>query len=257
MLVDQEIVTRNFYGINENQDDSRFEVYALGPGFVLVDGQVIDSWEGHLPRLLFFFALDRPVVTRSEICQAFWPVLDSDQAVNVFHVTKRRLHKALDTDVLIHGEGHYHINPEMTIYYDAMDFVTSLIAARDEGNPGRIDAWQRVIDLYRGPFLQGHDDAWILDRRRDFRIGYLEAMTAMAKVWYDRGRHDQSLSLLLRALDEDYSREDIHRDLMQLYTSVGRRSEAAAHYQQFADHLKARGLEPAPDTQTLYAEIIA
>ena len=82
-----------------------------------LDGQAIDSWEGHLPRLLFFFALERPVVTRSEICDAFWPELNNDQAVNVFHVTKRRLHKALEplgVDVLIHEDGYYRVNPALT-----------------------------------------------------------------------------------------------------------------------------------------------
>jgi DNA-binding SARP family transcriptional activator len=132
-----------------------------------------------------------------------------------------------------------------------------LIAARDESNPNRIDAWQRVIDLYRGPFLQGHSDEWILDRRRDFRIGYLDAMMHMAQVWFERERYDQALSLLNKALAEDSSREDIHRELMRLYANVGRRSEAASHFQQLADHLKSKGLSPAEETQALYAEIMA
>src|SRR4029077_14782627 len=85
----------DFYN-NQTESNARVEIFGLGPGTVMLDSEPIDSWEGHLPRLLFFFALDRPVVTRSEICQAFWPELNTDQAVNVFHVTKRRLHKALD-----------------------------------------------------------------------------------------------------------------------------------------------------------------
>lgn len=133
ILHDDHLVSRDFYGM-KSEGDTRLEVYALGPGYVLLNGQPIDTWEGHLPRLLFFFALDRPVVTRSEICQAFWPDLDNDQAVNVFHVTKRRLHKALDFDVLVHDGGYYRVNPEISIYYDIMQFVGALVEGRSPGD---------------------------------------------------------------------------------------------------------------------------
>ena len=131
LLKDDTLITDNLYELTRG-GDKVLEVYALGPGFVLMNGKPIETWEGHLPRLLFFFTLDRPVVTRSEICQAFWPDLETDQAVNVFHVTKRRLHKALDMDVLVHDDGYYRVNPEFGIQYDVMNFVTTLMNGRDE-----------------------------------------------------------------------------------------------------------------------------
>jgi DNA-binding SARP family transcriptional activator len=256
MLQDDQLITQNFYGIEHDEGVSKLEVYALGPGFVLMNGQPIDTWEGHLPRLLFFFALDRPIVTRSEICQAFWPELDDDQAVNVFHVTKRRLHKALDMDVLVHEGGYYRVNPDMAIYYDATDFVTSLIGARGESDPNLVADWQRAADLYRGPFLQGHNDAWIVDRRRDFCAGYLEALSHIAHFWLEQGRREHALSLFQRALVEDFAREDIHRQLMKLYAQLGRRSEVAAHYQRLFEDFKKAGKSPSSETQAVYAEIM-
>lgn len=256
LLQDDDIITTDFYNL-PHDGDNQLEVYALGPGFVLMNGKIIDAWEGHLPRLLFFFALDRPVITRSEICEAFWPELDTDQAVNVFHVTKRRLHKALDTDVLVHDEGYYHINPELGVHYDVLDFVTSVVDGRDQTNENRMASWQRAIDLYRGPFLQGHNDPWILDRRRDFRAGYLEALMSMAQVRLAEGRQEHALGLLQRALAEDNSHEPLHREIMRLYTSLGRRSEAAAHYQRFVEDLRRTQREPSTETQSLYSEIMA
>jgi DNA-binding SARP family transcriptional activator len=256
LLQDGELIRRDFYDI-ETEGKNKLEVFALGPGYILMNGKPIDTWEGHLPRLLFFFALDRPSITRSEICQAFWPELDTDQAVNVFHVTKRRLHKALDMDVLVHDDGYYHINPELAIHYDVMDFVGALMDGRIEDNPERVTAWQKAIDLYRGPFLQGHSDSWILERRQDFQIGYLEALTEMAHVRLEQERPEHALGLLQRALAENNSREDIHRDIMKLYTHLGRRSEAAAHYQRLVEELAKENREPAPQTRSLYEEIMA
>ncbi|NDJ62028.1 MAG: hypothetical protein GYB67_12930 [Chloroflexi bacterium] len=255
LLEDETLIQENFYDI-EGSGTQSLEVYALGPGFVLLNDKPIDTWEGHLPRLLFFFALDRPVITRSEICQAFWPELDTDQAVNVFHVTKRRLHKALEMDVLVHDEGYYRVNPDLDVHYDVMNFVSYLMRGRDENNPERIAAWQRAIDVYRGPFLQGHTDRWIADRRADFQTGYLEALTEMAHYRLNEERPEQALVLYQKALVEDNSREELHQEIMRLYTQLGRRSEAAAHYHRLQESFQENGHEISPETQSLYAQIM-
>src|SRR5262249_44031799 len=133
MLRDEGVVAEDFYQ-NQAKDQARVEIFGLGPGTVAVDGAPVDNWEGHLPRLLFFFSLDRPIVTRSEICQAFGRKLTTEQAVNVFHVTKRRLHKAIESlgvDVLIHDDGSYRVNPDLSIHYDVTDFVSALVQARN------------------------------------------------------------------------------------------------------------------------------
>jgi DNA-binding SARP family transcriptional activator len=256
ILHDEQVVESNFYDLRRD-GATRLEVYALGPGYVLLNGRQIDTWEGHLPRLLFFFALDRPVVTRSEICQAFWPDLDNDQAVNVFHVTKRRLHKALDFDVLVHEGGYYRVNPEVAIYYDVMEFVGALVQGRSPEVQDKSAVWQQAIDLYRGPFLQGHSDKWIVERRADYQQGYLEALSEMARIRLEEGRQENALGLLLRAVGENDRYEPIHRQIMQLYASLGRRSEAAAHYQKLAEQLKLDGREPESETRALYASIMS
>jgi two-component SAPR family response regulator len=256
ILLDDEMITEDFYGIR-SEGAQKLQVYALGPGVVLLNDAPIDNWEGHLPRLLFFFALDRSVITRSEICQAFWPDLDTDQAVNVFHVTKRRLHKALNMDVLVHDNGYYRVNPQMDVHYDVMDFVTLLVNARNPEAKNRMALWQRATEIYRGPFLQGHNDQWIARRRVDFRAGYLEALTQMAHVRLSEGRQELALGLLQKALMEDMTREDLHREVMRLFTSMGRRSEAAAHYKRLTEDLRKLNFQVSEETEALYAEIMA
>ncbi|HMM26941.1 MAG TPA: BTAD domain-containing putative transcriptional regulator [Aggregatilineaceae bacterium] len=256
ILLDDQVVASDFYGMKA-EGPNRLEVYALGPGYVLLNGEPVETWEGHLPRLLFFFALDRPVVTRSEICQAFWPDLENDQAVNVFHVTKRRLHKALDFDVLVHEDGYYRVNPDVSIYYDIMAFVGALVQGRAPETEDKTARWQEAIDLYRGPFLQGHSDKWIVERRRDYQTGYLEALGQMARIRLEEGRQENALNLLQKASSENDRYEPIHRQIMQLYADLGRRSEAAAHYQRLVDRLKGEGAVPEKETQELYAAIMS
>jgi DNA-binding SARP family transcriptional activator len=257
LLEDERLIKSNFYEM-EDRGKTKLDVFALGQGHVLMNGAEINTWEGHLPRLLFFFALDRPIVTRSEICKAFWPELEMEQAVNVFHVTKRRLHKALDVDVLVHEDTHYCINPDFAVRYDVMELATALLEARNEtASKKRLAALQRAIDLYRGPFLQGHTDRWILDRRNEFRAGYFEALTEMAHIRLAEERYEHALGLFQRALAEDFTRENIHRDIMQLYAKLGRRSEAAAHYQRLVEEQKKSGRSLEPETEAVHRDIMS
>lgn len=256
IMEDDHVIRENFYGAVA-ADGDHLEIFALGPGFVLLNNQPIDTWEGHLPRLLFFFVLDRPVITRSDICHAFWPELDIEQAVNVFHVTKRRLHKALNMDVLIHEDGYYRINPHLNIDYDVTDFVTHLAQARNPANTHSIDDWRRASELYRGPFLQGHDDKWIVSRRRDFQQGYLEALTHMAQTCLDEQRPEQALALIRRAIQHDTSREDLHHQIMKLYQLLGRHVEAAMHYHGLLDQAEKSNIVVGDSIKRLYQEMVS
>ncbi len=256
LLLDGDLVERDFYQ-NYRGENYRLQVFALGPSNVILDNKTVESWEGHLPRLLFFFALDRPIVTRSEICHAFWPELDTDQAVNVFHVTKRRLHKALGLDVLMHNENYYQIDPALGVYYDVLAFVETLMQGRNPNTSSQFDAWQEASRLYRGPFLQGHNEPWIDKRRAAFRVGYLEALTNMATTWIERDKKEMALRLYRQALDEDFSKEEVHRKMMSLYANMGRRAEAVSHFQQIERFFNDQGLKISPETLQLFNDIKA
>jgi len=79
-------------------------------------------------------------------------------------------------------------------------------------------------------------------------------VTNLAHERLSQGRREHALSLFQKALTENNHRQDIHREVMQLFASMGRRSEAAAHYK---DLQEIEGLEIEPDTETLYNEIMA
>ncbi len=256
VLRDAKLLPTGFYS-EQFSENPNVEVYALGPGYVMLNGQHIASWEGHLPRLLFFFVLDRPMCTRADICQAFWPELSVDQAVNVFHVTKRRLHKALGYDIVLYENGHYRVNPQLNVQYDVLEFVSSLVEARSRQGVEAESHWQHAIDMYRGHFLQGHDDPWVVARRNDFHEGYLEALTELARIRENEGKTENALGLFLRALSEAYNREDLHREVLQLYGKLGRRSEAAEHYRKLEVDLRDKySIEPSPETQAIYREVV-
>ncbi|NJL93711.1 MAG: hypothetical protein HC915_08240 [Anaerolineae bacterium] len=256
LLRDTEVTLHDPFRTQTQEALAHLSIQGLGIENVTKDDQLVENWEGHLPRLLLVFALERPVVTRAEICQAFWLELDSDQAVNVFHVTKRRLHKALDFDVLVHQDGYYQVNPRVVVDYDIHQFVEALLEARSVPPEAAETAWQRVVELYSGPFLQNHNEAWIETQRRAYRAGYLEAMISIARLRLQSERPELALRILLQATTEDAEVEELHREIMRIYAQLGRRSEAAAHYQALVEALRLRRIEPEPETQVLYQSLM-
>jgi two-component system, LytTR family, response regulator len=138
-----------------------------------------------------------------------------------------------------------------------MEFISSLVEARTKGGVEAEPHWQHAIDMYRGHYLHGHDDPWIVTRRADFLEGYLEALAALASIRDEQGKPENALSLLLRALNDAYNREDLHRGVLRLYGKLGRRAEAADHYQKLEHEFREKySIEPAPETQTVYRQAV-
>ncbi|MFQ3645876.1 MAG: BTAD domain-containing putative transcriptional regulator [Anaerolineae bacterium] len=255
ILMDDQCVENNFYEKPNRTPPYVIQAKTLGPGHVYVNDEIIEDWEGHLPRLLLFFALDRPIVTRSEICYAFWPTLDTDQAVNVFHVTKRRLHKAIGHDILVHADVHYQINPDIPIYYDAFEFVEALTEGRNPNTERPIEAWKRAIELYGGPFLHGHDEKWVQERRSAYRVGYIEALMEMADYWIGRERFEMAIRQYELAINAAFDDPLPHMRLIDLYARLGRRSEAVAHYQHVSETFRSDGRQIPASLQMLYGQL--
>ena len=256
ILRDDQLVREDFYS-NRNSEGASLKVLSLGPGYVFLNDYLIDNWEGHLPRLLLFFVMDRPEVTRNQICETFWPDLDIDQAVNVFHVTKRRLHKALGVDILSHDGTYYRIDPGIPFYFDAFEYVESLLTCRHGDPEDAFQLWQSVAKLYRGPFLQGHDDGWIEERRQAYSIANIETLMKIADMWSERGNDELALLTLGKAIDADFSLEAVHLKLLKLYVKLGRRAEAVAHYRELEKWAKSNKNPISRETRHLVSEITA
>lgn len=78
------------------------EVFGQGHGTVKINGCTVHTWDGVLPKNLFFYFIDRGITTRDAIFQSFWPKLPIKEATNVFHVTKRKISEIIGFDLTIY-----------------------------------------------------------------------------------------------------------------------------------------------------------
>jgi DNA-binding SARP family transcriptional activator len=232
------------------------EVSALGTGRVLRDGLPVSDWDGLLPRLLFFFLVDRGMTTRSDIFETFWPNLTVREATNVFHVTKRKISEVLGVDLTVYWSGFYHISEDIELSYDVVQFSemvqSSAIAPADEA----VDLLQKAVWLYRDQFLTSLAMPWIDRRRQELHQTYSEALINLAKFMEKRDLKQEALGMYMQAAASNRQREDVALNSMLLFRELGLHADALRVYDLLHAELRdSLGVAPAPHLQQLAQQI--
>ncbi|MBN1966361.1 MAG: bacterial transcriptional activator domain-containing protein [Anaerolineae bacterium] len=233
------------------------EVYSLGRGYCLVNGVPVTHWEGELPKNLFFFFMDHNLVTRDEIFDVFWPTLSVKEATNVFHVTKRKINERLGYDLTQYASGFYSHSEELNIYYDVASFSKAIEEAMMADEDAQLEFWKQAVQTYRAPFLHRLDMDWADSRRKELREQFAQALIGLGRIHQARNNLDNALTYYQEALIQTPQREDIHRQVMDLYYRQGRMDEAVQQFRALENTLRATlNISPSPETVNLYKLIV-
>jgi two-component SAPR family response regulator len=229
------------------------EVYGFGSGIVQVNGLPVDTWDGPLPRNLFYYFVDHPMVTRDEIFETFWPDLNTKEATNVFHVTKRKISERLGYELTNYSGGFYRPSNEVSLHYDVQHFEENYRLGRGKQDKSNINDWYNVIKLYRSEFLHELDMSWINERRDALRDMYAEALINVARMHQSARDFEKAIHYFLRGLREQPLREDIYRALMTIYHQQGEHRKALELYKTLEEMLYRKlKIKPSSTTIQLY-----
>jgi DNA-binding SARP family transcriptional activator len=237
----------------DGDEKPHLEVYAFGSGEAHVNGIPVTTWDGPLPRNLFYYFVDHPMVTRDEIFETFWPDLSTKDATNVFHVTKRKISERLGFELTSYSGGFYRPSHEVNLHYDVQYFEE---AYKRAGESATIADWMHAVHLYRTEFLHDLDMPWINERRDVLRDMYAEALVNIARIYQGEKDLDQAAHYFLRALGQNPLREDLYRNLMGIYRQQGEHRAAIALYKTLEDVLyRALKIKPSGTTTQLFNTI--
>jgi DNA-binding SARP family transcriptional activator len=218
--------------------------------------------------LAYLASSPRLEATRDEVVEAIWPT-DGEQTIERnFHPTLSHLRRALEggrskdePPSLLLRAGVYRLNPEYDWEVDVLDLVRRVEegkAAQERGDLlAAADLWRGAWSLYRGPFLQGHYEAWVAARREIYQKSYLEMLRELGDVYQRLGRVEEAVDAYRSVLVEDPLQEKVHVSLMQLYAGQGRRDMVRRQYDRLCTMLHEElSVAPMPQTTREYHRLM-
>lgn len=245
-----------------------FRIWVFGSVSIAYGDARAVAVSGRCGSLLAYLALgQRRYFSRSELLANLWPERDACASSGSFNTALWRLRRIVETPPLRHGDlivsdrrGAIGLDGPMEIWLDVAEF-SSLVGPALSKPPERmseadIEALRRGVALYRSDILMDLTDDWALRERERHRRSYLNALWRLMQLarlrhdYADGIRHAQAI------LDHDPLREDVHRELMQLFELNGQRAHALRQFERCRELLRRElAIQPMRETLTLYQRI--
>lgn len=223
---------------------------------------------GRSASLLAYLALGQGrSFSRSELLASLWPEPGSSASTGSFNTALWRLRRLLGAPPLAHADlitsdrrGAIALCPHADVWLDVTEF-DRLIAPRLARAPERltdedIEALEHGVRLYKADLLIELSDDWALRARERYRRNFLNALYRLMQIATIRRQYADGTAHAQRILDHDPLREDVHRDLMQLFVASGQRALALRQFEHCRDLLRRElAIQPMRETRELYQRI--
>ncbi|MCC5949649.1 MAG: AAA family ATPase, partial [Nitriliruptoraceae bacterium] len=240
------------------------EVSCFG-GFQLRSGDhAVPPMPSRAARSLFaYLAVDRGVAhPRERLAARFWPDLPESRARRRLSHTLWQVQDALgeigDASTWLEvTPDTLAVSADAPCEVDVERFEAGLDRARSRHQHGEdrvrdLSELGAIVELYRGEFLAGHTEPWVLDEQERLHLRYVEALGLLVGMAKRHGSYADALVYARRLTNEDPLREDAHREVMRLSVLQGRVEDALRQFERcrevLADEL---GTEPSAATQAL------
>jgi LuxR family maltose regulon positive regulatory protein len=242
------------------------KIYTLGRFELLKDGKLIrfsrKVQQKPLALLKALIAFGGKEVRADQIEDTLWPEADGDAAHHSLEMTLHRLRTFIGhPEALEFRDGRLTLDPKyFWVDVRALEYLfEEADGKRKEGlAEGSVELTQRAIGMYRGPFLSGEiEHPWVISIRERLRRKFLKSLSWLGQYWEQGDQWEKALECYERGLEADDLAEELYQRLMVCYQRLGRNSEALSVYNRCKKNLStALGIDPSPETQTLYTSII-
>ncbi|MDH3729943.1 MAG: AAA family ATPase [Acidimicrobiia bacterium] len=232
------------------------QIRLLG-GFSLEhDGKVLPPLPSRAARSLFALLVTQrgTTQTRDRLAGTFWPDLAEARA-------RRRLSHALwqlqQVLTEVHAAEPFTIVGADTVRFnDHADYWLDIDEFEKLGS-GTLDDMEAAIELYRGDFLAGSYDDWLLVEQQRLRGEYAALLQRAIAGHKSRGDISKALAVARRFVGHDPLNEEAHREVMRLSFLLGQFNDAIQQFEFCSSILEEElGEQPSAATRELYAEIM-
>ena len=234
------------------------EIYLLGQFKLQANHLPIELPSRPAQSLLAYLALNAGLQHRREKLASFiWPEAAEPNARGYLRRVLWQIRKSFSSGSIA-WEDYLQISDIEVAFREDADYWldANLLLARGQAPP--VDDLIEIVQLYRGELLPGFYDQWTVIEREHLLLAYNQKMNLLLEVLIQSSRWDAALEWGEQWLQMAYSPEPAFRALMIAHAGLGDQGMVSATYQRCRQILnRDLGLEPAPETQQLFQQLVA
>ena len=231
-------------------------------------GDHVTAISGRCGSLLAYLALGRGrYFNRAELLDTLWTERMASMTAGSFNTALWRLRRMIERPPFRHGElidsdrrGAICMSGSEAVWLDVEEFGRRIASGLDRPmeqlGDTEIEDLRTGVALYKSDILMELTDDWALREREKHRRHYLNALGRLMQVCTIRREYGEAIGYAQKILDCDALREDLHRELMQLFVLSGQRAQALRQFELCRDMLRRElAIQPMRETLALYRQI--
>jgi DNA-binding SARP family transcriptional activator len=197
----------------------------------------------------------------------FWPDDEPEKARRKLQVAvsalRHTLNQGYDCDTgggyILCKEQYYQINSSVTITSDVEEFLAHYKQGQRSGGQSAIRYYEQACRLYIGTYLVEDIYAdWSCKLREQCSLAHATMCNVLAEHALSAENYDDAIHWANLVLAENRCDEAVYCLLMQVYATLGRRSEVIRQYQRCEQVLNEElGVAPMPETTQLFHSLLA
>jgi DNA-binding SARP family transcriptional activator len=232
-------------------------LYSLGGFRLEIDDETVTfsgkAQKRPLSLLKYLLANNGKSVASDTIQDMLWPDADGDAANNAYTTTLHRLRKLLGNKrILYHSQGRLSFNQDL-VWTDLQAFDHCLKAVENCFNQEKYatvaalqEMLDRILDIYRGPFLEGEMDAWTVPMRKNIESRFVSALHRIGSAMERAGEYESALICFRRGLEADPLIESLYEHQIKILCRMGKKTEAMLLYSRCRSILRSSlGVSPS------------
>ena len=194
---------------------------------------------------------------RSELVEMLWPEADEDAGRARLRLALASLRKQFEPPespkgsvIEVIGDS-LRLNPRV-VSTDVEEFESLLISAEASEDPvAKKESLEGAAAIYRGEFLPGYLEDWVVDERARLSTQYENLLQRLIELYGSQGNEDQALAVATKLIAVDPWRESAHCLMMQIFIDKGNPRAALRQFAALREALNELGEEPSREARKL------
>lgn len=244
------------------------EIRSFGSFHVRQDGKYCATGlVSSCSKLIVFLLINHGVPQRREkLADLLYPDSEIEYALNSLSTNVWRIRRWIKANfssnvlrLVASGRDLLFEGPDSS-YWDISRFEHTFFQCCDENSEmlsaAQLTDMQKAICEYRGPFMEGESDDWILFERERLHCLFVRGLHKMMSSFAAERKFEDALDCGRLILKVDPLREYVHREMMRYYTESGQRALALRQFDLCSEILRDEcNISPLPETIELMKSV--